>query len=231
MTWKEAVLRLQEIDLDLNSSRKRLKEIQEALDDDARLQAARARAKREEHLAAQARKAQRDLEFEMGRVDVTRQQKENQLYSGRVRNARELQDLEAQVKSLKQRKRQLEDELLEAMVTYEEAAEVSASASDALAKVQHEWDAHVAALTGEAQLLTANVARLEEEAGLMRQEIPDAILDSYDYLVPRTGGIPVARVKDEICGMCGIRITSSRLQSALAGRETYCDGCGRLLIA
>ncbi len=231
MAWNKALLRLQEIDTTLTAIHRLLEELEEALRDDHTLREARAHAQVTARAAAAARKAQGDLEFELQRVETERQQKETQLYGGTVHNARELQDLQAKVQSLRQRKATLEDALLEAMMAYEEAAATDAEGQTRLRQTEEEWHQSQAALRSERETLIARSRALEAEAQQLRQEIPPAILDSYTYLKPRLGGIAVAQLlEDDTCSLCGVSVSYTPRAAARAGEEAYCDGCDRLLV-
>ncbi len=231
MAWNTAVFRLQEIDTTLTAIKRLLSEIEDALKDDHTLREAQAQAKTTERAAAAARKAQKDLEFELQRVETERQQKESQLYGGSVHNARELQDLQAKVKSLRQHKAELEDALLEAMMAQEEATAIAEAAETVRREAEAELQKSQAALTSERDTLIARSQALSAEAVQVRQEIPPVILESYDYLQPRLGGISVAQLRDDdTCALCGIGVSAHPREAARAGEEAYCDGCDRLLV-
>ncbi|MDX9952737.1 MAG: hypothetical protein RBT75_01505 [Anaerolineae bacterium] len=231
MAWNRAVFRLQEIDTTLTAIKRLLGEIEDALKDDRTLREAQAQAKTTERAAAAARKAQKDLEFELQRVETERQQKESQLYGGSVHNARELQDLQAKVKSLRQHKAELEDALLDAMMAQEEATAIAEAAEVGLREADAEWQKSQAALKTERETLIARGKALAAEAVQVRQEIPPVILESYDYLQPRLGGISVAQLRDDdTCALCGVSVSAHPREAARAGEEAYCDGCDRLLV-
>ena len=231
MAWNTAVFRLQEIDTTLTAIKRLLGELEDALKDDRALREAQEHANTAARAAAAARKTQKDLEFELQRVDTERQQKESQLYGGSVHNARELQDLQAKVKSLRQRKGELEDALLEAMMAQEEATTAANEAEAGLRAAETEWQKAQTALTTERETLIARSIALEAEKVQVQQVIPPVILESYNYLQPRLGGISVAQLRDDdTCALCGVSVSAHPRAAARAGEEAYCDGCDRLLV-
>lgn len=231
MAWNTAVFRLQEIDTTLTAIKRLLGELEDALKDDRALREAQEHAKTAARAAAAARKAQKDLEFELQRVDTERQQKESQLYGGSVHNARELQDLQAKVKSLRQHKGELEDALLEAMMAQEEATAAANEAEVSLRAAEAEWQKSQTALTTEREALIARSIALEAEKVQVQKVIPPVILESYYYLQPRMGGISVAQLRDDdTCALCGVSMSAHPRAAARAGEEAYCDGCDRLLV-
>ncbi len=87
-------------------------EIAALLKEDAEVRQARRIADQRREAAAAARRHQGDLEFELGQAQVKRTRTEQNLYSGRIVNSRELQDLQAELESLKRRVGVLEDQVL-----------------------------------------------------------------------------------------------------------------------
>lgn len=231
MAWTDALLRLQEIDLELDSLREHLFEVNTLLQDDTDLQKVRERAAEQAAEVKHARESQKDLEFELGRVETELKSVESRLYGGAIRNPRELEDMQAKAQSLRRRQNQLEESLLEAMIAREEAETQATEAQQQLETATRKWEEEHTALEAERRDLETCIAAREEEAQELARVIPSSILDSYRYLRGKMGGLAVARLKGEDCSICGIKVTSGRGHSARAGKETYCDGCGRLLVA
>lgn len=231
MTWTQSIVRLQAADMELNDARRHLARIEKELQDDVALRKTQRRAQQTEAAAKQAAKRQKDLEFEVGRVETEIEQTEATLYSGRVHNPRELEDIQAKVRSLKRRKSQLEDRLLEAMIAREEADAEAQAAAKALQAIQQQWEARQRALTVEADTLRQQIAALEQEIAELEQQIPAKTLETYRYLQGRIGNPVIAQLKGQTCSVCGIEVISSRRQPVHEGKETFCDGCGRLLVS
>ena len=230
MAWTAALLRLQDIDLEFQHINKRLTEIEKVLKDDALIVEAQQVVKQCATAAAAARRAQKDLEFELGQVQAKLGQTENKLYGGRVTNSRELQDLQLEFESLKQRKVVLEDDLLEKMMVTEETAAAESEADAALVAAQRAYEESIHTLTEERTNLRAHGQALLEEATELKPQIPSQIMDSYYYLKERTGGVPVALLQRGLCSRCGLEVLSVVRRKAEHGEEAYCNGCNRLVV-
>lgn len=231
MPWPEALIHFQEIDLELQRLDQRLAAIQTILQDESELSPARQHAEQAARAAHEANKAQKDIEFELQRVQTDLQQTEQRLYGGSVTQPRQLEDLQAKSQSLRRRVAKLEDDLLEAMVAREEADETAATAASDLQQMTVQREALCCRLTAEREELETHRQTLHQEAQHIKEKIPPAILDSYDYLTSRTGGIPVARLNGDICSMCGMEVLKPTQRKVRNGEEAYCDGCRRLLVA
>lgn len=231
MPWTDAVLHLQEIDQRLEAIRARRREIQTILGDDEAVTAAEADAASLTDAANEARKVQEEAEFELDRAQRQRRINERRLYSGEITNARELQDLQAESESLQRRVSTLEDRVLEAMMIREEADEAAQAAAERLQTLQDARTREHADLHTELEALQAEETALREERQRVRSQIPDGILDSYDYLWERTNGLPVAQLRRGICSVCGLEVLKPIQQKVQHGEEAYCDSCRRLIVS
>ena len=230
MAWTNAILQLQEVDIELQSNQQRLEEISLLLMDFTAVQDAQQLLVKSQNIAKQARINQETLEFELNKVQNKLRVDTERLYSGRITNARELQDLQAETESLKRHISTLEDKLLEAMLEREEADEDAAEAKQKFEQISEQFSSSQQNLTEEQSALTARNTEITVLIEDLHQQIPASILDTYEYLKPRTANIPVARLKGEICGICGIEVIKPMQQKARRDEEAYCGGCHRMLV-
>jgi len=72
---------------------------------------------------------------------------------------------------------------------------------------------------------------LEKQAGMIRQELDEALMDRFDRLMERYG-FAVAEVEDGVCQGCNINV-ATRMGSAIEGsNDIYvCENCGKFLVA
>jgi len=231
MSWQQALIRLQEIDLEFQTINQRLGEIETHLNDRAEIQNAEKEVNAKVKAASNAKQAQQELEFELGKMQNKLQQTETRLYGGSVTNARELQDLQTESQTLRRRISSLEDDLLVAMDAQEEANAAAQSTQERLQSLQSQWEEQHQHLLAEREERKSRGNVLMEELQGLKKQIPAAILETYRYLKERTGGIPVARLKGNMCSMCGVEMLPSTERLVSRGEEAFCDGCRRLLIA
>ena len=229
MPWAQAVIRLQDVDLQLAGNHQRLREVEARLADTSELRAARQNAEACQEAADAARKAQQELEFQVGQVQTKRERAEENLYSGRITNTRELEDVQSEIQSHKRRIGVLEDELLEAMMAHEEARDAAQAAVADRDEIQRQTDQMLGELTVERDRLKLEHVTLTAERQALRIQIPNSVVDSYDYLHKRTGSRPVAVLRGDVCSVCGMVVTMPIQQQVRRGLEAYCNNCRRLL--
>lgn len=191
-----------------------------------------------EHLAARdelvgiARRMKR-LEHDVGAVDSRRRSEEARMYSGVIATEREVEALRKELSSLKTRKRDLEDELLEMMERNEELTGTVAT----LETRQRELRAAVAPLEQQRDGAAADIDTELDEQVRRRDELadqlPDAVVAAYDRLRARKDGLAVVELRRGVCQGCHIELTAGELAE---GREigelglARCVQCGRLLV-
>ncbi len=231
MSWKKAVVRLENIDIELEAINQRLAEIAAWMKDKSVVTEAQETAQRLKNEAEQARKEQKDLEFELERVENKLKGTETRMYGGKIHNPRELADLQKEAKFLTKRKSQLEDQLLEAMITREEAEATAQEAQEHSQVVEQQWTNQYQTLEQEKKDLYANGNALTQEKQTLIPQIPESVMDSYQYLRPRMGPHVVAHLRGRTCSLCGIEASPRIQQQVREDAETYCEGCGRLLLA
>jgi predicted nucleic acid-binding Zn-ribbon protein len=224
------LFRLQQIDSQLDGAHARLNEIERLLSNNETLRQAQTAA---ESSAKRLQEAQKDLRRAEENVSSQRikiEQTEAALYGGRVRNPKELQDMQLEAASLKKYLSVLEDRQLDNMLAVEEAENEHQAAADQLSAVETQSIQENASLLGEATRLRQEVERLGLERQAIASSIPDDELRLYEQLRQQRRGVAVAKIKDNCCSACGSTLNASLLHAARAsGQITRCDSCGRIL--
>jgi hypothetical protein len=231
MTRGEALYRLQQLDSEHDAKQDRLTEIEVALRDDTALREARQALEKAEKRAREWQIKQRDLELEIESLVDKTSQSEERLYSGRVKNPKELSDLQAEVTSLKGRRRRLEDTLLEAMIEREEAEETRDEARAHLEEVETIWSTRQADLKAERETLQQRLEEIKQERDAVVPRIDADVLATYEKLRETKGGQAVTRVRDDTCTGCGVTISPSAEWKLRHGELIHCDSCGRIIVS
>jgi predicted nucleic acid-binding Zn-ribbon protein len=227
----DTLLELQQIDLTLERLNKRLAEVKAAQRETDAVRAARQARQAADQEAVKQRALRKDLELSAATLDGRIKQAEQRLYSGLVKNPKELVDLQNDVAALKRQKAALDDQLLEAMVTLEEAEAAFKRASDDLVRSEAEWKTSQADLFDEQAQLETDLAKFSGEQSEVRQRLDAASLSLYDQLRRRKNGLAVAEYDDGVCSGCGIQPTSNVInQIRQADQLARCGNCERILV-
>ena len=222
--------RLQQLDSQLDRLQTRLAEIQASLADAVELQQAKSAALQANLDLQSAQKALRKAEEAVKDQRIKIETTEAALYGGKVRNPKELQDLQHESTALKRFQSVLEDRQIEAMMTEETAQEAAQQAQNYLELVQAQQNARNANLLEEPERLLKEKPTLETERQAATGSIPASEMTMYEALRKTRRGIAVSLVKNKACSACGTTLNAALLDAVItSGQFNRCDGCGRIL--
>jgi len=232
MSRVSSLNRLQEIDLSVGRGRARLAEVEKLLGASDAVRAARAAHDQAQARSQTAQAAVRDAELAVGTQRAKLENAERALYGGGVHNPKELQELQADVESLKRHLSSLEDRLLEAMVALEDTETLAHKAEDQLAQAEGTQVTEQASLAGEHSQLLARLATLETEREAAVAGVAEKDLALYARLRDSMGGMALATLQDGSCSACGVGISAAERQTVRNSAELFrCPQCGRILYA
>lgn len=224
--------RLQQLDTQIDQAETSLAQINRLLSgDEAVLQAGQAA----DSSAKQLREVQSKLkqaEFAAKEVEIKLAQSESNLYAGKIKNPKELQDLQKEIASLKKHLGQLQDQQLEVMMTLEDAEAEDQRTGKGLVDAKARFAEQSAGWLGQKDQLTQTVERLRTERRTILPLVPADQLRVYDQIRKRKSGVAVITARDGACSGCGAEIRPSEVQAARAAQDlVYCTSCGRILYA
>ena len=173
-----------------------------------------------------------DTELQMKSKEGKQKDCEHKMYSGLVRNPKELADMQQEVGLLTAAVDRLADQALELMDRLEQArAQAQEAAADLkalqeqAAELQARYQSESARLQQE---LEAETAARKQAVGLLNA----GLLRKYEELRARKGGVAVVKATNGLCGGCHISVPLDVLRRAHAAQDmVFCDSCGRLLLA
>lgn len=222
--------RLQQIDSQLDQAHARLREIEVILKNDAAMREAGEKlsnATQElEGAKKELRKAEENTKNQRQKIKNT----DDTLYGGKVRNPKELQDLQKESEALRRYLEVLEERQLEAMLIVEDLTVSYEKAEQTLNEVRAQQIEKQAALLGEKRQITQQAKQWLSERQAVANPISAEDLTHYDQLRKRRTGIAVAKVSEKSCSACGTELSTSFYQATLSSSSlTHCDNCGRIL--
>ncbi|HEY7801236.1 MAG TPA: C4-type zinc ribbon domain-containing protein [Dehalococcoidia bacterium] len=225
--WK-----LQEIDVALDARRASLEDAQARLGETEDLLAVRARADETAAALTSARSLQREVEREADDIRAKIGPMETKLYSGSVRQPKELADIQADIDQLKRQLSAAEDRDLEALSSVESAesdARVAAAERDAQDAA---WNEEQSALHERIEELRGEIAESEEQRRDQAEYVEPAELKMYDRLRAAHNGRALARLDRNLCLGCRISLPVNLVSKARSGSTlVQCPNCERILVA
>ncbi len=222
--------RLQQIDSRLNQVNSRLATIKSILENNAELKAALLQLEGAKSDQRHAEHVLKNAEYESSNQRIKLEMAESSLYSGRIQNPKELQDLQKDIASLKRHLSILEDQQLELMMSVD-------SSNDALEKTQKEYDLTQGRIVSGNATLQSEYTTLQKEADKFNAQrlavlpaISEADLSLYNSLRQKRSGMAVSLVVENACDTCGSSLTPGLAQSVRTSNQlVLCPMCGRIL--
>jgi uncharacterized protein len=224
--------RLQQVDSQIDQIQARLKVIQQILENDLALVAAREQLTAAAGKHREAERALQLIEAEVEKQRIKIEQTEASLYGGRVQNPKELQDLQKDAASLKRHLETLEERELEAMLAVEGTEKDLKSGDARLEHIQSGLKTQNKDLTQESETLRRDLERLNLERQAVVTDIASQALGVYEQLRRQKRGLAITTVADNACEACGTTLTPSQQQNARSTSQLFqCPTCGRILFA
>lgn len=224
------LFRLQQIDSELDNTHSRLGEIEAILADNRQVRLAENDVETTLQVRDDAASKLRREEIEVQSQRLKIEQSEATLYSGKVKNPKELQDYQHEVESLTRYLSTLEDRQLEVMLILDETEERYQAAVESHSKLVNEINLQNEHLLKEKELLQQDLIRQESERQAASSNISPDDLKLYDALRPKKSGVAVSRVVERTCSACGSTLTAATFSSAqIPSKISRCDTCGRIL--
>jgi predicted nucleic acid-binding Zn-ribbon protein len=222
--------RLQQIDSQIDQTRAKLRETETALNDHRGVEQAEAARIEMDHALQKTRKALRMVEEDVKALQLKIEQTESTLYGGKVRNPKELQDLQKEAAALKRQVGLLEDRQLEEMMAVEDAEKKQDQAASYLEEIQKKDGIQKHSLTEMKASQIKELERLESERQAASATISAEDLQIYDLIRKQKRGVAVSKVTDNACSSCGSTLTPSQIQAASSPNQlSRCSFCGRIL--
>lgn len=221
---------LQVIDTHLAQKKQRYYQIEAQLGESEAFRQARGALDAARNELSTLRGQLHDHELETASVGQKIQETEQRLYSGEIKNPKELGDLQREAEYLKRRKSTLEEQQIEDMVAVERLTKKVATTDKEFVTVESTWQEANTDLQTEYETLRQELGRLlGQRKGLLKHISPDDYA-RYQAMCRLRGGIAVVAVKHGSCRVCHVEVPERDWKRARDTDELYhCSGCERIL--
>jgi len=225
------LIELQGVDFRLIEIRERVSKFPKRLAEvEARVTAARHRITTAKEALTSSLKERKTYEMDVEQWKERAKKHRNQ--SGEVKTNEAYKALQHEIQNAENEIAKAEDRLLDRMVAGEEyerqvkaaeaaVKEIEATASKERQAIQAEYNA------AQKELAAADAARAAAVSA-----VPEDLVDHYERIAKRHGGIALAEIRGEGCGQCGVHIRPHVIQLLQRdGNEEFyhCETCTRIL--
>ena len=228
MSVAKQLYQFQEVDLEIESNERALSQIASQLGESQAVVRTQNQLQLEQQRLEELRRKQRSAEWEIDDIVPKLTAAEETLFSGRIKNPKELTNLQHEVDALKAKRDQLEEKALDIMDQVELSETSVARISNQLETLKADWQRQQQQLSDELERLKAILSDLRHKRQLLSDEIEPQAIEFYQELREEKG-TAVARVEQGICRGCRISLPTTELQQARSGNLVQCSSCGRIL--
>lgn len=208
----------------------RLKEIDRIIAADKEVSRANASLVEAQKINKSAESVLKGLLEQVKEKKLKRELTQSNLFSGKIRNPKELQDLQAETQALDRTIAKLEDEQLQAMMSLEETTKAMRDAEKELQQVLDRKASQNSLLIGEKHKIDTEIPQVDAQRISLREQLDEATFTVYRNLLKSKTGRAVAEVLDDTCGACGVTVPPADIQAAKSPNViAYCKNCGRIL--
>lgn len=228
------LFRLQEIETRLNA----LQRIEQDLSRDSNMLALeelakeiRSRLADRTQKTSENKKIQKKLELECQRCLEHYRQEETLLYSGKISNPRELEQIQQKMGEYRQLQDKLEMEILSLLEVDEKLNSEIADLEARLTRCMKELTDRQK-INGEKKLeLQLEREQLHIELEAITPQIPVEWMARYRKIADSHRGIGIAQLKGNVCGACHVSLSDSLLKKVKQGDDClyFCENCGRII--
>ena len=230
MSRSKTLFQLQQYDSELDSSFRRIAEIDLLISDTTELDKLHLIQDQRKHEYDEKQNALQSAENQVADQYHKIEQNEKKLYSGAITNPKELEDLQLEYQSLKKYLSVLEERQLEVMLVSDQAMSLYNEITTQLDDLSLKKNSENEKLLIEKHKLEDQITTVEKDRTqyLRINAMPD--LSVYTSLRKSLGGIAVTLMKNSRCSSCGANIPSAIEQEARSpGNLSSCPACKRIL--
>lgn len=230
MSKGKQLYELQEVDLEIDAKRETLSQVMSRLGESEVLDEVRLSLAEDEEKLVELQRTQREVEREVEDLQAKAAVATDKLYSGTVKNPKELTSLQEQLSNFKRKIGEGDDKTLDIMSEVDAAQKEVSLQRTEVAKIQEEWQAEQASLSQEQTELSVALATLEPRRKELASRVDTLSLELYEALRQKWQGRAVAKLERGMCQGCRIALPMSELQRARMGQElVQCGSCERIL--
>lgn len=234
MMGLDRLLELQELDLAIDRLEHRRERLESGLDvEEARAAMEEAESRLGELRLAldQAAAEQRRLEAEVDSMERKAAVDERRLYDGSIANVKELEALQHEIASLKERKARVEDDLLEVMERREDLEARVPPLEAEVAEARRRVETLEREGAAELERVLADLAELRARREALVPGIDEELRELYEDLRGKKDGIGAAAIVDGVCQACHEKLSARELDRLKHAEGIgRCEHCRRILV-
>jgi predicted nucleic acid-binding Zn-ribbon protein len=227
----KSLIELQDVDHRLNGIRERLSRFPKRLAEvEGRVTAAKQKVAAAKEALTTGQKERKTFELDVEQWKERAKKYRNQ--SAEVKTNEAYKALVHEIENAEAEVAKAEDRLLERMVSGEEYDRQVKAAEAALKEIEAAVGKERRAIQAEYNAAQKELAAAESVRAAAVAAVPQDLVEHYERIAKRHGGIGLAEIRGEGCGQCGVHIRPHVIQQLQRGDQDgffHCETCTRIL--
>ena len=231
-----ALLQVQEKDSQILAANHEIKELPERKEIEAtqrKMQELDQALKAKESEVHENNRTQKRLEDEVATVEERIENQKRKLYGGEVIAIKELQALEMDIDSLKERQIVIEDQIIEVMELNEPIQNEIQNLSTQQEE-NKENEANLFKVLQEAiKKIELRINQIKVEITHLTNDLPNELISEYESLRSRPGHVGIAKLVNRTCNGCNLELPAvevDRIKKLSEDSIINCEECGCILV-
>lgn len=151
------------------------------------------------------------------------------LYSGKITSAREIETLEKEIESVKRLEESLHTKVQGLVPELGEKEAKAKAAEERLEKAKKVIEGEKRKIALTQHEMQAEFQKLGAARPKLVEGIPQGLIARYDAIRKKEGGIGMTKIDGSQCGACKTLLPEKTIESVKDGRITTCESCHRIL--
>ena len=178
-------------------------------------------------------RTQKKFEDEVATIEERTEKQKGKLFGGEVVAIKELQSLEADIESLKERQILIEDQIIEVMELNEPIQNEILDLEEQLARHEETLVKLTKTLQEAIQNIETSIDQITSEKKNLVEGVPNEILEGYESLRSRSGHVGIAKLVNRTCNGCNLDLPAvevDRIKKLPEDIIINCEECGCILV-
>ena len=230
------LLQVQEKDSQILAANHEIKELPERKEIEAtqrKMQELDQALKAKESEVHENNRTQKRLEDEVATVEERIENQKRKLYGGEVIAIKELQALEKDIESLKERQIAIEDQIIEVMELNEPIqSEIQNLTTQQEGNKENEENLSEA-LQEATKKIEFRINQIKVEITHLTNDLPNELISEYESLRSRPGHVGIAKLVNRTCNGCNLELPAvevDRIKKLSEDSIINCEECGCILV-
>jgi predicted nucleic acid-binding Zn-ribbon protein len=232
----KVLLQVQEKDSEILAAQHKIKELPERKEIDdvhKELETLKEIISTKESEVKENNRAQKRFEDEVATIEERIEKQKEKLFGGEVIAIKELQALEADIESLKERQILIEDQIIEVMELNEPIQNEILSLKQQSERYEETVIKLAKSLQEAIQKIETAISQITSEKRYLAEGLTSDLLEEYEILRSRPGHVGVAKLVNRTCNGCHLDLPAvevDRIKKLSEGIIINCEECGCILV-